>query len=428
MIGFVWRHDKARRVNHMASRHQERFELPSRGEDHPRSPSKFRTMAIIVLAFLGGILIGLNEQDFKGYVLSLRSDLRSKQEYYDNDSDDYRDSILWTKPACTLPQLNTTEKFPLNCAPRVIIGGAMKCGTNEAGSLLALHPRVAFKLVNKSSGVPFDHNEVQGSLQSDGSASLWESSPWFLTRPNRYKDYFQRFPQTDGVNNITIDKSPAFMKIDGLPEIVHRFMPNTRIVFTLCDPAERLVSEYYHHHRSEENLQFFDGKFHDQGLEPPTTVDEFASIIDGSHPQCKDVLKKSCEAIRDYFLINGWYVEHLKRWWHYLDREDTLVINMNASPVSNAKKLLKFAGLPLSEYPWEKVPEGKSYSNHGVEGYTGREGAWKDHPDAMQIFADFYSQSNQELAMSIGEDFPLHWKSTSLAVPKLMDNRTRFLV
>ena len=282
------------------------------------------------------------------------------------------------------------------------------------GSLIQKHPRMKFNLCKVQ---PCNWEGIEDVKQGvrlnrdNKTVLLWESPPWYLEYEYLYDKFFQRFPKTDGIRSVTIDKSPAYFTTHFMPAKVKELMPDTKIVFSVCDPAERLVSEFYHHHREQGLIDTFENFFTERNVKPPKDLDEYAAIVNQTEPTCKDN-QENCAWLANYFMDNGWFIRHMQRWWQYFDPKDTLTISMNDPIALNAKKLVSFAGLSLYEYPWDELDQKRAFSNPS---YAGRERGWTEFPTAMQVFSERYLETNRELAAAIGMDFPLNWKSTQVA-------------
>ena len=243
---------------------------------------------------------------------------------------------------------------------------------------------------------------------------MHESSPSLLRGPLPERtNFFRRFPDTDGVNTFTIDKSPAFLRLNDGSALTRKLLPGSKIVLTLCDPAERMVSEYYH--SLKRSADSFRQKFQREGLTQPADFQEFTDIVMGNSPNCTKS-NNYCQKLHRHWREQGRYVYYLKQWLREYPADEILIINMDDPAKENAMKLVEFAGMPKEEYPWEELEEkARAYVN---KAYSGRESAWHDYPRAMHTISKLFAPTNQELAELIGQDFPLHWNSTIADVPK----------
>jgi Sulfotransferase family len=177
---------------------------------------------------------------------------------WDYDADEY----------ALVPPLPTTEP-PLEgvkyseksiCGPRILIVGAVKCGTNTIGTMLSHHPRVKLnRCTEEKPKCDLDHFIA-------GKESVWEGHGLTHTfvedRHNYIAKYAQKLPVTEeyeynlpngtavvGSGSLTMDKSPSYLNTDIFPNIASRakqLLPNAKIVILLCNPVERMYSEFHH--------------------------------------------------------------------------------------------------------------------------------------------------------------------------------------
>ena len=224
--------------------------------------------------------------------------------------------------------------------------------------------------------------------------------------------FFEPFPDTDGVNTVTIDKAPSYFQLPGGPDLVKKYWPGSKVVLTLCDPAERLFSEFHHCHRDETIEKLFNTTFIRKNIPPPTTFEDFVDVITEKSPVCTENENPNiCKSFNERWWTKGNYIENLQRWNQAFSKDEMLILDMNAPPKENTERMIKFAGLPLDEYPWHELEDvSPSYSNTQ---YSGREAAWEESPESMKLLANHFAPLNKELASFIGHDFPLQWKSTS---------------
>lgn len=297
---------------------------------------------------------------------------------------------------CPYPLINSTK-----CAPALFIGGAMKCGTNEAMHLLTLHPRACFNTCNpRDNSTPCSRDTHQGAFHPhNGETRIWESA--HLPQPDHLEAIAARLPNTDGVNTVNFDKAPRYIETNlepRLPVNMKMFMPGTKMVFSVCDPAERMVSEFHH-------LQKIKVEWIFPGIHMPATFEEFVKTVTGKADICR------VQDCRDNYLNKGWFAKHIQKWLEVYDPSEIVVIDMNEPAESQARKLLEFAGLPLGEYPWEKLNSTKkAYKNNA---YAGRQSAWEEHRDPLCALSKYYAHSNKDLSKLLNQHYPLEWKSTT---------------
>lgn len=296
------------------------------------------------------------------------------------------------------------------CGPKVLIIGAMKCGTNTIAEMLQKHPRMQLNtcsLVNTQGGCN------QGLFQAARQGLIFEGHDFTHIKRNNPEGWLntfsKRLPLTDGVNSMTFDKSPSYLDTPNFPEVVKtakQYLPNAKIIATLCNPAERLYSEL--HHTLQRDRGSFNQFYYDNAVEPPTDFRSFVNLLKPENPICNEK-QGFCEANRRQYLQKGDYLSNLRPWYEGYGHENVLVVDMDDDPTSIMKSLLQHVGphlLPESEYPWEEATRMIKNSNHG---YEGRSSSYQYFNEEMLWLEQYYGPHNDELAVSLGADWPQKW-------------------
>lgn len=305
------------------------------------------------------------------------------------------------------------------CGPKVLVVGAMKCGTNTLGHLLAKHPRVKLNTCSVArtvNDVDTGCNDVE--FQSRGD-DIWEghdlSFRWKMQgEPEGWLEHWtRRLPWTDGKHNITIDKSPSYMNTLEFPNItqdVKRLLPNAKIVVSVCNPALRLYSEYNHNmdQRPEGFLDFYRNKGFDVPIDFPSFID---LLVNPPEEVCQR-LPHFCSRNQIFYLKKGEYSTLLKDWYEVFGKDNVLVVDMNDSQRDIATQLLDLVGhevLPPNEYPWGELQDTEIDFQSAAANYTGRSSAFEKYEEQIVQLEQYYAPFNKELADLIGRDFPMEW-------------------
>jgi hypothetical protein len=127
--------------------------------------------------------------------------------------------------------------------PTFILVGAMKCGTTSLHRYLGAHPQVCVS----------DPKEPDFFLRRNEKGLAW------------YKQCFREPAQAFGEASTNYTKYPAFR---GVPERMHRLLPDVKLLYLVRDPIERAVSHYAHNRVAGRESQ---------------SVDEAFRPVDGSH-------------------------------------------------------------------------------------------------------------------------------------------------
>ena len=240
-------------------------------------------------------------------------------------------------PASCLETCDSPRDFAEYCAPQIIIGGAMKCGTNAISHYLSLHPAVG----------PVLRREQH----------FYSSSKW--VQPDFRREYFSMYTlnrENKGTNrSCMIDRSPSYIES---PDVVARILadaPNSRIIFVLCNPAERLWSEYYHYQARVAKLvpnQLFAKPF-----------PEFANLVLSQAPDCStrrkrklfsDIERTACKVSQ-----KGFYSKNLESFSNLFARNQVFLCD--GELLQDGSTRLEtldaaFAFLGLSPLPLEMIP------------------------------------------------------------------------
>ncbi len=119
--------------------------------------------------------------------------------------------------------LQVTAAEATGVLPNTIIIGAMKCGTTSLHDYLSYHP--------------------------DINMSRRKETNFFVHHQNWSKGlgwYRSHFPEA---NTVVGESSPNYARypvFPGVPERMHRVMPNAKLIMCVRDPIKRMVSHYVH--------------------------------------------------------------------------------------------------------------------------------------------------------------------------------------
>jgi len=298
------------------------------------------------------------------------------------------------------------------CGPKVMIIGSMKCGTNKLAELLIKHPRIKVNSCNLS-------NTQGGCNQGLFQAALkqgfiFEGNDFTHVRRNDPDNWLnklgRRLPLTDGISTMTFDTSPSYMDIPFFPNVAKtakEYLPNAKIVATLCHPAERLFSEL-HHLLNSNNPDEFNQFYRDNDVTPPTDFSSFVDLLKPENPICNEK-NGFCESNRMQYLKKGEFLNNLRPWYEEYGEDNVLVVDMDQDPIIIMENLLNHIGsdlLPSSEYPWDDVRTNALSLNND---YNGRSSAYQYFSKDMEWLERYYAEHNDELASKLGEEWPRKW-------------------
>jgi hypothetical protein len=201
--------------------------------------------------------------------------------------------------------------------PNALIIGAAKCGTSALIEFLSVHPQVSVS-----------HREIDyfSNLENYKKGIKW---------------YREQMPVSNQ-NQITIEKTPAYLVDENAAERVFQLNPNMKLIVIVRDPVTRAVSHYLHTKVNKGNYWA-----HEMARNQSITDDDmFQSFL--YTPGTKTISQM------DYFnsdiLNHGLYYKHVRQWLRYFPLEQFLFINgerFRHEPNVEIEKVQTFLNLDL---------------------------------------------------------------------------------
>ena len=332
------------------------------------------------------------------------------------------------------PKVSHPRPLPQFCVTLLSLNNdtydTVKCGTNTIGELLIRHPRMKMNACDEPSKAAHCNAD---SFQGSGPDSIWEGHHLTHIRGNRPTEWSKRWgaflPSTDGRNNMTFDKSPSYLDTVFFPDVAafaHRYVPNAKVVVTLCNPTERVYSEWNHAQRLED-ARLRRTKFYTNcNITAPTNFSEFVDLLSYDHPLCP-IRTSFCYEHRKHYLWTGKYLSSLEPWLEYYGTDNVLVVNMESDARKTVQKLLDHIGpdLPPEEYPWDTLEDGDNKHYHN-DNYNGRSSGYDNHPEAMKKLDHYYAPHNEVLAHALNVEWPRLWncRVNNQTSPKCQEKNT----
>ena len=223
----------------------------------------------------------------------------------------------------------------------------------------------------------------------------------FFDRQDNYVlglDWYREQMAMSFPNEITIEKTPAYLVIDDVPNRVFRMSPSLKLLVVVRDPTIRAISDY---------AQLFE--------KANGTLRSFEEYIT-EDPQHRILRKMSS------IVTTGIYVDHLNRWLEYFPLEQIHFINgeeLIKNPVPEMQAVEKFLGLkPFIDENLFYYNETKGFlclaPAAGMKGGGGHSGCLSEskgrpHPsvdeDVVTLLRDFYAPLNEKFYRAVGRNF-----------------------
>ena len=253
--------------------------------------------------------------------------------------------------------------------PDFIIIGAQKAGTTFLYHLLSQHPNVE----------PATKKEVHYFDTGFGKGVDWYRSHF----PQTEETAGER-EETAGERVLTGEASPYYLYHPHAARRVAETVPGARLIVLLRDPVERAHSDYQHKAREGRDRLGFKGAIE---IEEERLWGEREKMLE-------DESYQSPEYRRFSYLSRGVYVDQLKDWHGFFDREQLLVLkseDLFKDLPGTFSRVLEFLGLP----GWQ--PEVSDVRNEGD--YEPLD------PALRRQLEEYFEPHNRRLYEYLGVDF-----------------------
>lgn len=206
--------------------------------------------------------------------------------------------------------------------PNFLIIGAPKAGTTTLNFVLEQHPQV-FMCPVKEAGFFWAYG-TDVHLQGQGYEKLLNR---LVTDPDAYRELFKGSSGKKAVG----ESSVRYLASPQSPELIHRFIPDARLIVSLRQPADRAFSAFTHNLRD--------------GLE---TCTNFADAIAEDRSGVRN------DWLFCRYLNRGYYFRSLSRYLEYFDRSQihiSLLEDLKEDPQGLMRDLYRFLDVDESFVP-----------------------------------------------------------------------------
>ena len=238
--------------------------------------------------------------------------------------------------------------------PHFLIIGAQKSGTTSLYNYLIQHPQIL--------------------------AASQKEIHYFDLKYHQGIDWYKaQFPQKEGQKILTGESSPYYLFHPRVPQRVHQYFPQIKLIILLREPVARTWSHYHHELRLKfETLSF------EQAIasEPQRLEGEIEKLLSEDN----------------YYSFNHQhyriYHQQIKNWQQYFPKEQILILKSEdfyANPAQTLNQTLKFLELP--PHTIENYPKYNSGSYPEI------------YPATKQYLINYFQPHNQKLAKDLGITF-----------------------
>lgn len=136
--------------------------------------------------------------------------------------------------------------MPIDQRPNLFLVGAQKSGTTSLALALDSHPDVFMSRVKEPGWLAFGE---RGFRFLDGHGRTCRAAQWVVRSEAEYLSLFDDAPPTCRYRG---EASTWYLSERGMPERLHEYNPDARIIAILRQPADRAYSAWVHARRDKE--------------------------------------------------------------------------------------------------------------------------------------------------------------------------------
>lgn len=261
--------------------------------------------------------------------------------------------------------------------PDFIILGAQRCGTTSLYNYLAEHGEVFPAFIKETHFFDWRFSKGLSWYRAYFPMSL-------------HRAYVQRVRRRAFV---TGESTPYYLFYPHAPRRVWETIPNARLIVMLRNPVDRAYSHYHHEVRTGAETASFEAALaREADILPAETV---RIVEDGTY--------RSFAHVHHAYLSRGIYVDQLRRWTEFFDRQQMLILKSEdfyCDPPAVLEVVADFLGLST----WASDPRAESARPiYNLAHYNHMDSATRER------LAAYFEPHNRRLYKVLGTD--LGWEN-----------------
>ena len=283
--------------------------------------------------------------------------------------------------------------------------GTQKGGTSALSALLDQHPWMESSHYFEPHFFDFNDVMLHYRQRLDDEEAVCKVLRTYLQKNFNLKR-LKKYP-----NLLAFEKTPSYVLTPNAPARIKAIVPWAKIIVTLRDPVDRLLSQHkmtvmrkWENRTFEETLAEDINVMRHEGYHVPQDDPVNATVLPPIRPGSRVLRKYKTEGM----LYRGCYARQLLPWLEYYTLGTELLViryeEMKANPIKVLNRVLDFVGAPRYDFPADAI--NKSYSPHSS--------SWIDYSfdvseEAKAYLRRFYKPYNDELAALIGDEWKNVW-------------------
>jgi glycosyltransferase involved in cell wall biosynthesis len=310
----------------------------------------------------------LYKKDKKRSSLDLKSNL-----FHDQNSSDIVEDYQKSKSKNKIKTTNNLREIfkhryktsKERVLPNFLIIGAQKSGTTSLFTYLSQHNQILPSLVKEV-------HYFDGGLDTDVD-NFKKGEDW-------YRAFFP-LKHEMSENAQTFEASPLYIFNPLTPARIYNLIPNIKLILLLRNPVHRAISQYFHEKsKGHEHLGIMDALYYeDERLNEAYDKQNY----------------KNYHFIHHSYKSRGLYVNQLKRYLNYFNKEQIFIINSDdffSQTHSTLEKLFDYIGVNKDKNIMNLNPKNVSAKNKNVD------------EEVYDYLYDYFYKPNSELYDLIGRD------------------------
>jgi len=204
--------------------------------------------------------------------------------------------------------------------PNFIIIGAMKSATTSLYTYLKQHPDVFMTTIKE----PMFFN----NFQKENDCKLHGRKTKKITTFDQYYSLFDAVKNEKAIG----EASPSYIFNEDCPQLIHKYLPKTKIIAVLRQPVERAYSNFLHARRADrEPISDFEIAFN---KEEERKAENWSPLY--------------------YYKGKGYYAKQLERYYSLFPKENIKIIlfeDLAKIPIETAQEIFEFINVDSSFIP-----------------------------------------------------------------------------
>ncbi|XP_076808767.1 heparan sulfate glucosamine 3-O-sulfotransferase 1-like [Clavelina lepadiformis] len=274
---------------------------------------------------------GLSVKEYRRF--QIIPDAAATKNFEDSSASSLQHNTTWRAKMWEELIKSCQNKTKTRRLPKIIGIGVEKCGTHALMQFLIPHPLIR---IARRIECHFFDAKPGGSVE----------------------DYLKLMPEVEE-DIFIMEKTPAYFNFrsPSIPADMKKIVPDAKLLLVLCDPVERVLSDFYQQwimfNKTNQSQREFGYKTVDEYLDVylprvQKTIGDFDE--ENRLLQEEKIFKLFREDHLSHILTTGFYALHLQRWFKHFNETNLMIIDSGAMikhPGAVIESAQRFLHLPM---------------------------------------------------------------------------------